>query len=58
LTAKGVDFEIINYMEKPLSTDELKRLLRVAGLRPKDAIRTNEAAYRHHVAGHNLSDEQ
>ena len=45
-------------MEKPLSTDELKRLLRVTGLRPKDAIRTNEAAYQQQVAGHNLSDQQ
>jgi arsenate reductase (glutaredoxin) len=58
LTAKGVDFEAINYMEEVLSPDALKQLLHSAGLRPQDAIRTNEAAYRQHVAGKNLSDEQ
>jgi arsenate reductase len=58
LTAKGVDFEAINYMEEVLSPDALKQLLCSAGLRPQDAIRTNEAAYRQHVAGKNLSDEQ
>jgi arsenate reductase (glutaredoxin) len=41
-----------------LSTDELTRLLRSAGLRPRDALRTNEDAYKRHVAGQNLSDEQ
>jgi arsenate reductase (glutaredoxin) len=58
LTAKGVDFESINYMEERLSADELKQLLRRAGLRPQDALRTNEASYRQHVAGTNLSDDQ
>jgi arsenate reductase len=58
LTAKEVHFESINYIEKPLSTEELKRLLYIAGLRPQDAIRTNEAAYHRYVADRNLSDEQ
>jgi len=58
LIAKGVDFESINYMEERLSADELKQLLRRAGLRPQDALRTNEGAYRQHVVGKNLSDEQ
>ena len=58
MTAKGVDFEVINYIEEPLSADALERLLRSAGLKPHDAIRTNEAAYRQHVAEQNLSDEQ
>lgn len=58
MTAKGVDFESINYMEERLSANELKQLLRVAGLRPQDALRTNEGAYRLHVAGKNLSDDE
>lgn len=45
-------------MEERLSENELKHLLRVAGLTPQDALRTNEAAYRQHVAGKNLSDDQ
>jgi len=58
LTAKGIDFESVNYMEERFSARELKQLLRVAGLRPQDALRTNEAAYREHVAGKNLSDDE
>jgi len=41
-----------------LSTGELKRLLRYAGLRPSDLLRTNEDAYKRYVAGQSLSDEQ
>jgi arsenate reductase len=58
LTAKGIGFESVNYLEEPLSENELRQLLHGAGLRPHHALRTNEAAYREHVAGQNLSDEQ
>jgi arsenate reductase len=58
LTAKGIDFESVNYMEERLSVHELKLLLHRAGLRPQDALRTNEAVYRQHVAGKNLSDDE
>ena len=58
MTAKEVGFETVNYMEEPLTADELKRLLDAAGLKPPEAIRANEAAYRQHVIGKNLSDEE
>jgi arsenate reductase len=58
LTTKGVDYRAINYLEEPLSADTLKQLLRSAGLRRQDALRTNEAAYRQYVSGRNLSDDQ
>jgi arsenate reductase len=58
LTEKGLDFETINYLENPLSEDELKKLLHAAGLKPIDALRTNEAAHRQQVAGKDLSEEQ
>ena len=58
MTAKEADFEVVHYMEKPLSANELKKLLHLAGLRPSEAIRTNEDAYRQYVAGRNLDDEQ
>jgi arsenate reductase len=53
---KGVEFESVNYMEDRLSANELKQLLRRAGLKPQDALRTGEEAYRRHVLGKNLSD--
>lgn len=53
-----MDFETINYLEQPISAKQLKQLLLSAGLKPLDAVRTNEAAYRQHVAGQDLSEEQ
>lgn len=58
MTEKGLDFETVNYVESPISEKELKRLLHAAGLKPTDALRTNEAAYREHVAGKDLSEEE
>jgi arsenate reductase len=58
LTAKGVDYQAINYLAEPLSVDALKQLLRSAGLRPRDALRTNEEPYRQFVAGRDLSDDE
>lgn len=58
MTAKGVDYQAINYLTEPLSVDALKQLLRSAGLRPQDALRTNEEAYRQFVAGRDLSDDE
>ena len=57
MTNKGVDYRTVNYLEEPLSADALDQLLRSAGLRPQDALRTNEAAYRQYVAGRNLNDD-
>lgn len=56
MTEQGVEFESVNYIKDPLSADELKALLRRAGLRPNDVLRTKEDAYREFVAGKNLSD--
>ena len=58
MTEKGVEFESVNYLEHPLSVDELKKLLQRAGLRPIDVIRAKEPTYRQFVAGKNLSDDE
>ena len=59
MTENGIEFESVDYIrDQALSETELKKLLGAAGLKPGDALRTNEPAYREHVAGRNLSDEQ
>jgi arsenate reductase len=45
-------------MEERFSANALKQLLRSAGLSPQEALLTNEGAYRQHVAGKNLSDDE
>jgi len=52
-----VEYESVNYITHPLSAEELKGLLRRAGLKPNDVVRTKEEAYRQFVAGKNLSDD-
>ena len=58
MTTKGVDYRAVNYLEEPLSADALRQLLRSAGLRAQDALRTNEGAYQQYVAGRHLSDDE
>jgi arsenate reductase len=58
LTARGVQFESVNYIEKPFSASELRDLLHRAGLKPQDVLRRNEPAYKQHVAGKELSDDE
>jgi arsenate reductase len=59
LTAKGIEFESIDYVRgQQLSESQLKDILRAAELRPHDVLRTKEPAYREHVEGRNLTDEQ
>jgi arsenate reductase len=48
----------VDYTRKPLTADTLKKLLRSAGLKPMDAMRTREAAYQKFVAGKVLSDDE
>lgn len=59
LTAKGIEVQSVDYVKRdPLSAGELERLLRSAGLKPQEALRTKEDAYRQYVAGRNLSDDE
>ena len=53
-----MQFESVNYLKEHLSPSKMKQLLRAAGLRPEDVLRTKEAAYRQYVAGKDLSDDE
>ena len=48
----------MNYLEHPLSADELKKILRSGGLRPQDVVRPREEKYKRLVEGKNLSDDE
>jgi len=41
-----------------MTADLLKQLLRASGLKPSEALRTNDAIYKEKVAGKNLSEEE
>ncbi len=46
LEERGVEAEKVDYFVEPLDEPRLRELLRKAGLRPGDVLRTNEDAYR------------
>ena len=58
LTEANVDFEAINYFDQPLTPDTLKKLLKSAGLKPSECLRSKEEAYKKYVAGKELTDDQ
>ena len=46
LKESGQDFTAVNYYEQPFTKPLLKRLLKKAGLRAKDVLRTKEDIYK------------
>ena len=48
----------MNYLEHPLSADELKKILRSGGLQPQDVVRTREEKYKKLIEGKDLSDDE
>jgi arsenate reductase len=45
LEAHGIEPEIVNYLDTPPGVDELKSLLRLLGMTPRQLLRTGEAEY-------------
>jgi arsenate reductase len=46
LESRGVEFEKVNYILDPLTSEEIRVLLGKAGLRPKDVVRMREPGAR------------
>ena len=58
LEEKGVDFEIIKYLDTPPNADELKALLGELKIDARSLIRTSEALYKdNNLADESLSEE-
>ena len=58
LEEKGVEFEIIKYLDDPLTPDELTTVIEKLGIRPLELVRKNEADYKDELADKELSDEE
>ena len=59
LRDRGADFEAINYYEKPLSVQELRKLIDKLGIAPRDLLRKGEQVYRDlGLAKRDLSDDE
>lgn len=53
-----MEFEVIRYLENPLSTQEIEELLKALDIPPIDLVRKNEAIWKSDYRGKALSDSQ
>ena len=58
LEEHGQHFEIIKYLDNPLTFDELENIIKKLGIAPLDLIRKNEAIWKSDFKGKNLSDDK
>ncbi|HBF87399.1 MAG TPA: arsenate reductase (glutaredoxin) [Bacteroidales bacterium] len=58
LQAKGVQFEIIEYLKKPLTEKEIQELLMLLNKKPHEIIRTQEEIYKNEYKNLQLTDNE
>ncbi|MDQ6966794.1 MAG: arsenate reductase (glutaredoxin) [Mariprofundaceae bacterium] len=58
LTARGLQAEIVEYLNTPPSIAELTRILGMLGQSPLELMRTGEDEYKEHFKGRALNDSQ
>lgn len=58
LQESKLPFEIINYIETPLSTAELTEIIKLLDIPPIDLVRKNETIWKDNYKGKNLSDSE
>jgi arsenate reductase len=46
LNERGIEFEYREYRKDPLSAAEIRRVLKMLGMGPKDVLRKNDAAFK------------
>jgi arsenate reductase len=54
--ASGQPFEIVQYLKDIPSFDELKSIIELLGIAPMQLVRKNEAIWKEHFKGKELSD--
>lgn len=58
LEEKGIKPEVVKYLEDTPSAKEIKDVLKKAGIKAHDLIRTGEDVYKEKYKGKNLSEEE
>ena len=58
LENSGRDFEVIRYLDNPLSPQEIQELLKALDIPPIDLVRKNEAIWKSDYKGKDLNDSQ
>ncbi len=58
LNKKKLNFEVLDYMQNPLTKEQLTTIVNKLGIHPEELIRKGEAEYKQHFKGKNLTDDQ
>jgi arsenate reductase len=58
LEERGVDFERVNYHVDPLPEEKIRELVAKTGEPAANLLRKREPAYKEHVEGKNLTDDE
>ena len=58
LRDKNLEINVVEYLKEPLSKEELANVIQLLGIHPADLIRKNEAEYKEHYKGKDLSSDQ
>lgn len=59
LEARGIDFEVVKYLEHPPSEKELRRIVKLLGIKPQQLVRKGEKVYKQLGLGdQTLSDKE
>lgn len=57
LENSGKDFEVIKYLDEPISEAKLKEIISLLGIKPIDLVRKNEAIWKSDFKGKDLEDK-
>ena len=57
LEDSGKDFEVIKYLDEPISEIKLKEIIGLLGIKPIELVRKNEAIWKSDYKGKNLTDD-
>jgi arsenate reductase len=58
LQESGREFEVVEYLKKPLTEPELEKLLVKLHLHPSEVMRTQEEYYKQHVRGKKFEEHE
>lgn len=57
LENSGKEFEIVKYLDEPISKEKLKEIITLLGIKPIELVRKNEAIWKSDYKGKQLSDD-
>ncbi len=58
LENSGKEFEVVKYLDEPISEEQLKEIISLLGIQPIDLVRKNEAIWKSDFKGKELSDNE